>query len=230
MKNIINEKPQINLSGRLQASFDFVNNEDLKKKTILDIGCGYGWFELNALKSNPKEIYSCEVTEEDLSTIRKNVDDKKVHISVADATDLKFEEKMFDTVVCWEVIEHIPNNTEGKFFSEINKVLKSGGTFYLSTPYDSLLSKLFDPAWLILNHRHYSVKKLVDYGEKYGFVTEKVRIFGSYWLLLDIVNMYFSKWILRRTRIFKNIFDKNVNTEYQTDNGFVNIFIKFRKN
>ena len=38
MKNIINEKPQTYLSGRLKASVDFVSEEDKKDKVILDIG------------------------------------------------------------------------------------------------------------------------------------------------------------------------------------------------
>ena len=229
MKNIINEKPQTYLSGRLKASVDFVSEEDKKDKVILDIGCGYGWFELNTLNHNPQAIHACEISDEDLETIKNNVHDKKIKISVADATDLKFNKDMFDTVVCWEVIEHIPSNTEEKFFSEVNKVLKKGGSFYLSTPYDSILSKIFDPAYFLQNHRHYSIKKLAQYGEAHGFVIEKIRIFGGYWLLLDILNMYFSKWILRRSRLLKNIFDKNVNREYEKDNWFVNIFVKFRK-
>lgn len=77
--------------------------------------------------------------------------------------ELPFENESFDTVVCWEVIEHLPENSEHALFVEVNRVLKVGGAFSLSTPHDSLVSKLLDPAWWLMSHRHYSKGSLLGY-------------------------------------------------------------------
>lgn len=42
MKNILSEKPNEILHGRLLASVNFVDDNDIKNKEILDIGFGYG--------------------------------------------------------------------------------------------------------------------------------------------------------------------------------------------
>jgi len=229
MKNIINEKPSKYLVGRLKASEEFVDVEDIIGKRVLDIGCGYGWFEMSAISKNVDEIVACEPTEDDLTTIRKNIVDSHVDIKVASAIDLPFTDHSFDTVVVWEVIEHIPHGTEAKMFEEIARVLKIGGKLYLSTPYANLFSKFFDPAWWLVNHRHYSAKSLDIYAHNSGFEVSKVKIAGRWWLILDILNMYFSKWILRRRKLFRNFFDKKVEDEYSIENGFVNIFVSFIK-
>lgn len=53
MKNIIDEKPQDILIGRPEYIVsDFVDKKDIENKTVLDIGCGFGWFLYNVLKYN----------------------------------------------------------------------------------------------------------------------------------------------------------------------------------
>ncbi len=229
MQNITNEKPQKKLTARLNASVNFVDTNDITNKTILDIGCGYGWFEMYALRQNAKQIYACEVSESDLSTIRNNVVDQKLQIQVGDATKLTFQNETFDTLVCWEVIEHIPVDTEDMLFSEAARVLKPNGVLYLSTPFDSIPAKIFDPAWWLTGHRHYNLNKLNEFALKHSFIIEKSTVFGGWWLILDILNMYISKWLFHRKRFFSAVFDQHVNNEYTKPNGFVNIFVKFKK-
>ncbi len=53
---------------------------------------------------------------------------------VAGAGDLPFPDGSFDTVVMWEVLEHIPPGTEPQAFAEIARVLRPGGRLHLSTP------------------------------------------------------------------------------------------------
>ena len=148
MKNILLEKPSTDLHGRLKFSVAFVDDQAVKGKKILDIGCGYGWCELNFLNRGAKAIVASEVTEGDLETIKSNIKNSRVKFQVADATKLPFANSSFDTVVCWEVLEHIPPKTEETMFREVSRVLKPGGRFYLSTPFaswPSLISKTFQP-------------------------------------------------------------------------------------
>ena len=228
MKNILGEKPIRELKGRLLTSVEFVADADIKEKTVLNIGCGYGWCELNFLDRDVKEITGIEITEEGLETARKNIVSDRTNFQVASAINLPFEDASFDTVVCWEVIEHIPIHTETLMFTEVNRVLKNGGTFYLSTPFNSFFSNILDPAWWLIGHRHYSKQQLIQYGLKHGFEVSDLNVRGGSWVLLSILNMYFSKWILRRKSLFGDFFLKKEDAEYQKA-GFVNIFVKYRK-
>ena len=229
MKNILKEKPETELNARLKESIKLVSDRDIKNKNVLDIGCGYGWFELNALSKGVKSITGMEISKEDLSTIKNNIKDKRLILKVGSAIDLPFKDKSFDTVVCWEVIEHIPKDTENKMFSEVYRVLKTGGNFYLSTPYNHIVTNLFDPAWWLIGHRHYSKKQFYKYAKYNNFLVSIFKVKGRIWSSLSIVNLYFSKWILRRKPIFSFFFTKMENFEYNNDSGFVNIFAKFIK-
>jgi len=231
MKNILNEKPNYSLTGRLLASVLFVSNVDLLNKKILDIGCGYGWCELNFLQRGIKEISAVEISEEFLKTVKQNIKDKRLVPKVGNAINLPFKNEFFDTVVSWEVIEHIPINTESKMFSEVFRVLKPDGHFYLSTPYTSVFSNILDPAWWLIGHRHYSFHEIKQLGEETGFVVETVKINGGWWSILGLLNLYFSKWILRKNSLYKEFFINKENVEYDVDytKGFTNLFVKFTK-
>ena len=76
MKNLLNERPDLNLNARLKFSNSLVEPSDIKNKKILDIGCGFGWFELNALKKGSKEIAGIEISALDLKPARENIKDK----------------------------------------------------------------------------------------------------------------------------------------------------------
>lgn len=229
MKNILNEKPVGTIRGRLAESIRFVLDKDIKNKTIIDIGCGYGWCELHFLKKGASKIVGTEITEEDLKTIKENIKNKKTEFIVGDAIHLPCKDEVFDTAVCWEVIEHIPKNTENNMFGEIYRVLKKGGIFYLSTPYAYLYNNIFDPAWWLIGHRHYSKKQLRAYGEENGFEVVAIYTRGSWWSLFSLLNMYISKWIFRRERFFADIFLQHDDEEYKQKNGFVTIFAKYKK-
>ncbi|OGH03175.1 MAG: hypothetical protein A2798_01965 [Candidatus Levybacteria bacterium RIFCSPHIGHO2_01_FULL_37_17] len=221
------DKPETSLNGRIKFSTEFVNNSEIKDKRILDIGCGFGWFELNALKRGVREIAGIEITEEDLATA-KNIKNKRVIFKVGDAFKIPFKNNYFDTVVAWEVIEHIPKDTEEIMFKEVRRVLKKNGNFYLSTPYDSFWSKNFDPAWWILGHRHYSKETLIKLGENNKMHVLRIEVKGKVWNLLNIINMYISKWIFLRRPLLETFFNNKEIIEFRYD-GFMDIFIKYKK-
>ncbi len=229
MKNIIDEKPTDALEGQTLFSTQFVSDEDVFQKNILDVGCGYGWFELNAIQRGAFSITGTEESEESLATAIKYAKDEKIRFQVGDATDLPFNSDTFDTVVSWAVIEHIPVRSELKMLSEVHRVLKKHGAFYLSTPYAHIASNVLDPAWWLIGHRHYSKDTLVKMAEKSGFSVVDTVIKGGFWEILAVNNLYLSKWIFRRRPFFERTINAFQNKEYQKNNGFTNIFIKFRK-
>lgn len=229
MKNILKEKPGGELHGRLRYSMKFIDEKDIKDKRVLDVGCGFGWFELGALKKNVKEIVGTELTDGDLETARRFIKDSRVIFKVGDATDLPFPNNSFDTVISWEVIEHLPKKNENKMFKEVYRVLKKNGAFYLSTPNSPLVCKLFDPAWWLIGHRHYSTSDLCSFAKSNNFSVEKITIRGRFWEIVGINDLYLNKWVLRKTSVMKKLVDFKQDKEYKKE-GFTTIFMKFKKN
>ncbi|MEI8067721.1 MAG: class I SAM-dependent methyltransferase [Candidatus Shapirobacteria bacterium] len=228
MKNLINEKPSDVLSGRSLALLKFIKNKDVKNKNVLDIGCGFGWLEYNFVNL-AKEIIAVDLDKKNILMCKKYIKNKNVSFILGSALNLPVKTNTVDTVVASELIEHLPKNKEDEFFSEANRVLKKGGILYLTTPFNSFWSTFFDPAWWLINHRHYSFDKLNIIAKKNGFVKIEYKIVGRWWSLLALLNMYFSKWIFRREKLFKPFFDKKETEEFSKNNGFMNIFICFKK-
>jgi SAM-dependent methyltransferase len=230
MKNILQEKPKTELTGRLRFSVEFVDIKDIANKDILDIGCGFGWCELDFIKKGCRSIKGIEIAGVDLEAAKENVHDPKASFDIGSAIDIPYAPKSFDTVVSWEVIEHIPKNTELAMFKEIHRVLRPGGSFYLSTPHRHLLSNVMDPAWWLIGHRHYSKQQLKEFGLKTNLKLTKVEIKGKLWALSALLNMYISKWVFRRPQFFKEFFSQKDDAEYtKNKKGFANIFVKFTK-
>lgn len=229
MKNLLHQGPQDPLNARLSASVEFLDLTDIKDKEVLDIGCGYGWCVNFCLQKGVKSVTGIEISEADLTTVKEGINDRRAHFVVAGALELPFRDNSFDTVVSWEVIEHIPKGTESKMFAEVNRVLKPGGVLYLSTPHDHPFAKLLDPTWWLVGHRHYSREKLLAYAGATGFRVLDTHIKGGYWTVLGILNMYISKWIFRREPLFGDFFKIREEREYTEDTGFANIFVKARK-
>ncbi|MFA6537244.1 MAG: class I SAM-dependent methyltransferase [Patescibacteria group bacterium] len=230
MKNIIEEKPTDEKHGRAKYNCFFVDDNDIKEKTVLDIGCGFGWQEVDLLNRGVEKVVGIEVSEKDLVTARKYLQNEKVDFQVASATTLPFEKNRFETVISWEVLEHIPKDTESKMFEEVNRVLKSGGVFYLSTPNRSFFSNIFDPAWWLIGHRHYSVEQIVKLAQESNFLVERIVVNGGWWEIVGINNLYIAKWLFRRRPFFEKFVNQKQDTEYKKQKGFTGLFVKLRKN
>lgn len=226
MKNILDEKPLAELSGLPLANVLSMDAVDIKDRQILDIGCGYGWFEMHAVQNGAKKIVGMELSEQDLETAKKHVLNPNVHFIIGSAIDLPFENERFHTVVAWEVLEHIPKGNEPLMFREAYRVLKPGGAFYLSTPESSFFSNSLDPAWWMTGHRHYSKETLRRFAGQNGFKIEQIRSHGRYWTILSFVNLYIAKWIFRRRPFWEKYFNAQVDRENKQDDGFADIFMK----
>jgi SAM-dependent methyltransferase len=225
MRNILAEAPATELHGvHLRASrfvADYIAGRD-----VLDIGCGYGWFELFALSRGVRSITGIEVSAADLETAKGHIDSPAVRFEVASAISLPFAEGSFDTVVCWEVLEHLPPRTEQKAFAEIRRVLRPDGTLYLSTPHASISAQVLDPAWWLIGHRHYSLPTLRRFAESAGLTVEVLEVRGGRWLTASILDMYIAKWIFRRPPFLANYVNRKVDHEMAASTGWADCFMK----
>ncbi len=227
-KNSIAER----LTGRHRRSFLFVDPALVEGKDIIDIGCSYGWFEEWAIRNRCGEIIGVDTNASDLSNARAEV--PKADFLEASALNLPLSDKLFDIAVMWDVLEHLPRRTEEVALQEINRVLKDKGTLFLSTPHRTFWSCMLDPAWMLVGHRHYSVKNLSSITKQSGFELEKIEYGGGFWELLSMILLYLSKWVFGREVPFKGWFESRRYKEYMPDNnrsstGFATVFVRARK-
>ena len=179
-------------------------------------------------KKNVGHYVGIEHQRNNLFAAENNISDSRIEFQVASALELPYPGQSFDTLVIFDVIEHLPIDSEPQLFNEMFRVLKLGGKIFLSTPYASIVSRVTDPAYWLIGHRHYSIKKLIQFGSDVGLLTKSVQIKGRVYEIVALFNLYISKWIFRRSPFFENIIDKKVNEEYK-GTGYMTIFIDYQK-
>lgn len=182
----------VDFIGRIRYSLQLAS---VKAKKILVVGDSYGWFPHYALKNGAKEVHSLDIAAPSPYISKLATQNKNFSHSVSSILDLDSDNK-YSLCVFLEVLEHLPTGTESKALKNIFRSLSPGGTLVLSTPHTSLLSYLSDPA-LILGHRHYSKSKLSDLLKTSGFKSIVFSRGGYLYSALDVILMYFTKWILR---------------------------------
>ena len=229
MKNITKEKPSTKLHGRTLYSAQLMKNEDIVKKKILDIGCGYGWSILYSLKKGAASITGTELSLKDLNTAKKHISNKKVSLTTTpDITKLPFHNEEFDTITCWETIEHMPRKKLSAFFKEIQRILKPNGTMYLSTPYHTAFNTFMDPAWHLINHQHFSKKAITALTQKNKLTIESFHTQGGMWAIIELYVLYISKWIFKKPMPWKTTFEKISDKDYKKP-GFFTLFVVIKK-
>jgi 2-polyprenyl-3-methyl-5-hydroxy-6-metoxy-1,4-benzoquinol methylase len=230
MRNILNEPTPSDLHGRLKFTVEqFVERADVQDKAVLDIGCGYGFFELWAARNGVRHITGVDMTADDLVTASRYVQYPNVVFRQGSALEIPLETASCDTVVSWEVIEHVPQNTESVMFKDVARVLQPRGVFYLSTPNRTLRSILGDPTYWLINHRHYSLSFFEKLAAQTGFRIVKHAVKAGWREILDAWNLYVSKWIFRRDRFLKSRSQALTDYDYGRDGGFNTLFVKFVK-
>ncbi len=147
---------------------------------------------------------------------------------VATARDLPFRAESFDLITMFDVIEHIPPDSEVATLDVIRKVLRGNGRLILSTPNQSFLGNLLDPAWYF-GHRRYSSELLSRIAQRAGFEVVDIQRGGAVFEFLSMILLYIFKWLLHREIPFKSWFDTRRYNEYFSRQGFATLFVRARK-
>jgi SAM-dependent methyltransferase len=164
----------------------------LRKGRILDIGCGtYPFFLFNTSFS---EKYGLDkaVQKSDFDTFQKD----RIHLkryNVEQEGIIPFESGYFDVVTMLAVFEHIEPKRVVGLLKEIQRVLKPGGMFIMTTPAswtDGLLRlmarlRLVSPVEIEEHKDIYTPQKIASILETGGFPKELIR-YGYFECFMNI--------------------------------------------
>ncbi|MFB6230752.1 MAG: class I SAM-dependent methyltransferase [Salinibacter sp.] len=115
------------LNAEVPRKQPFIENDD----AVLELGCGTGLKNTQWLAAQVGHVVATDVSDEMLIRARERLDSESVTLRTLDVTALwPFEAGRFDAVVATPVLEHV--ETLGPVFREARRVVRDGGTFYLT--------------------------------------------------------------------------------------------------
>ncbi|OIO35450.1 MAG: hypothetical protein AUJ74_06215 [Candidatus Omnitrophica bacterium CG1_02_44_16] len=144
-----------------------LNNKENGKLRILDVGCGRGDF-LGFLNKDIYETHGIEINPQGYAICQQ----KNIHVYNQGLKQIHFEDRSFDIITLWHVIEHLQAPKE--MLTEIRRILKDTGVLVIATPNTASLGfKVGQSRWFhldsprhIILYNQNSMKKLLD---EFGF-------------------------------------------------------------
>lgn len=131
------------MSAQEQSNYVAVNKKivsdrfkDLRNKTVLDLGCGYGWYA-NYFSSIGSIVTGCDGSSEMIALARKNYPD--IAFEIVDIQQVfPYTDRSFDLVFCNQVLMDIENLDI--VIKEAHRVLKQDGIFYFAIVHPAFYS------------------------------------------------------------------------------------------
>ncbi len=108
--------------------YDYMYNrisQVVAEKEVLELATGPGMIAKH-IAASAKNVIATDFAPKMIETAKKGYVPQNVRFEVADATDLRFKDHSFDVVIIANALHIMPNPE--KALSEIDRVLKSGGT------------------------------------------------------------------------------------------------------
>lgn len=103
---------------------------DLNGKTVLDLGCGYGWHCKYAAENGAKSVTGIDISRKMLAKAEEINQDPVIEYRCAAMEDLSFEEDSFDAVISSLAFHYVRDF--GELVKNISQWLKKGGDLVFS--------------------------------------------------------------------------------------------------
>lgn len=122
---------------------------------LLEVGFG-GGYGAGFLSSRLGSVTATDISQEAIGYAASRY--PAVDFRLASGTSLPFADESFDAAISFQVIEHIDD--AATFLKELRRVLRQGGTLYLTTPNRKLRLLPFQKPWNSYHVREYSARSL----------------------------------------------------------------------
>lgn len=140
---------------------------------LLDVGCYSGWLAEVALRKGFREYVGLDRHIDGTGAPRPGA-----RYLEGSAFALPFDDRSFDAVTLFDVIQELPRDSEPAALREAHRVLRPGGILYLSTPHASLIHTPLDPVWF-MGQRHYRRATIGRFLTSSGFAIERMFVAGG---------------------------------------------------
>lgn len=118
---------------KISIILNYLSNKSGK---LLDVGFGNGYLEK---KLNNFELYGIDTSKKSVQSLNNNV---RGTFKVGSILNIPSKEKLFDYILCLDVLEHISPDNLFSALAELNRVLKHGGVLIVSVPLNERLEDL----------------------------------------------------------------------------------------
>lgn len=125
------DAPQVTLVANEREIMDELLH--LENARVLELGCGAAE-KTRLVAQKAASVLALEVDEVQLAKNRMIGDLPNVRFEYGGAENIPAADSSFDIVLMFKSLHHVPSESLDQAFSEIHRVLKAGGTAYISEP------------------------------------------------------------------------------------------------
>lgn len=143
-------------------------------KRVLDVGCGPG-YGVCRIAPSCAEVVGVDIDPDAITYAQRHFALENTNyrtVKSAEVEPLPFEDRSFDTVISFQVIEHVFDMNA--YLSEILRILKRGGAFICATPDRTTRLYPFQKPW---NYEHVTEFTKTDFETVLGSKFDKFDIF-----------------------------------------------------
>jgi len=138
---------------------------DLNGLTVIDLGCGFGWFCRWAREQGATRVVGIDISEKMLARAQATTADECITFERADLERLDLPEARFDLAYSSLVLHYI--NDAVRFFQRVHRALVPGGRFVFSTEHPIYMAPT-NPVWSIdaAGRRTWPLDRYLDEGPR----------------------------------------------------------------
>lgn len=169
-----------------------------KNNSIIDVGCGAGYFMLCASESG----WGVDGTEISCEAI-KLAEEKGQKVIRGDIASIELEKEKYDVATLFEIMEHA-SDPDG-IIRKLSWALRQEGALYITTPnYNSITRRFLGNKWGIFYKEHlfyFTIKELSSLLKKYNF---KIKVIKSENLSLrEVLKIFKGHWPVDEIESYK---------------------------
>jgi SAM-dependent methyltransferase len=112
---------------------------DLHNKSVLDLGCGFGWHCLYAREQQASSVVGVDISEKMLQEARGKTDDPAISYIKMPIEDIEFASEQFDVVISSLAMHYVASFEA--ICRKVHAYLKPGGSFIFSVEHPIFTSR-----------------------------------------------------------------------------------------